>query len=246
MFAQAGQSFLDNMAAGHGQTIGSRILRPYQDFDTPWGKGPYWNTPTITELQAAQFDQTMASAKKHGLHPLFALGSSANFSPSVSGTPGRGSSPYGGTPSRAPAQPAKLTMAELLESQARRNKDDAQADYYRALAAKERQAPGGDPSASFGGPGVKVTALPQGGPIGRRPLVENPRVSVPAYVEEVGPYGRRRVKNPDLGLDEGGQLEYYYENLDDALRALQYYLDGSGRWERGGELLRKRPLWRRQ
>lgn len=148
MLAQAGSSFLNSMASQHGNTLASRLARPYQDFETPWGKGPYWTGQTQAEAQTWKYDALMASAKKHGIHKLYAMGTGPSISggPVRAGTAGPQASGGGGYQARS------LTEAQKLESAARVRNLNAQADMYAAQAAKFRQAPGGDPAAGFGGP----------------------------------------------------------------------------------------------
>ncbi len=68
MFASAGSSFLNASASQHGDTFASRTLRPYQNFNTPWGKGPYLGFAQNSVRWRVE------DAKAAGIHPLFALG----------------------------------------------------------------------------------------------------------------------------------------------------------------------------
>ncbi len=91
MMASAGSTFLNTMAQGHGQTMGSRILRPYQNFETPWGKGPYYDEAMMIRGEEREYkrqdtaiQRRVADAKAAGLHPLFAMGMQGS-SPTFSG-----------------------------------------------------------------------------------------------------------------------------------------------------------------
>ena len=78
-----GSSFLNAMGSQHGETQANRLMRPYSNWDTPWGKGPYWDKDYAekTRLSAearedTKYQRSVADAKAAGLHPLFALGAS--------------------------------------------------------------------------------------------------------------------------------------------------------------------------
>jgi len=212
MLAQAGQNFLDASATQHGNTFASRTARPFEQFETPWGKGPYWNEVNIPQVTAAntraQIHGGVKAAKETGLHPLFALGRSGSFSGGMSPQPRQGPMASGG--SRV-ASSLSEAQRGLLEAQ----KDElgAKADYWRSLSEKARQAPGGDPNSSFGGPGVTVSPLgtKRGVPLIRRPLVNEPRSSAPLTMEIIGDDGYRyKVLNPER-FDELAQGDLTYE-----------------------------------
>jgi hypothetical protein len=74
-------------------------------------------------------------AKEAGLHPLAALGAqTGSFSPVSVGDQGAAYKSAGQSISNAP-----LVYAQLKESQARQEKDHAQAEYYSAMAANQKQ-----------------------------------------------------------------------------------------------------------
>lgn len=207
--AGGGKSFLSSFGAQHGTSAALNAFGSGQDFTSPWGKGPYWNQKTITDLQRGQFDTTLKAAKDWKIHPLFALGSSANFSPSV-GTEPRGRGAAGGTGIEHREVPkVSALQAKVLEAQAAN--DNAQAMYWQSRAAQIGQSSGGAPDASpEAGAGVKVFPLKRHStPVSKRPLVEQPRQSVPERIELVDDQGRVIMGlNPDAGLDEVGQAEY--------------------------------------
>lgn len=217
MFAQAGQTFLDSMAKGHGATIGSRILRPYQDFETPWGKGPYWNEWSIPALQRRQFDASMRSFKKWKIHPLFGLGSSANFSPSVGSEPRGGRPGPQGTASNLPSVPQKVSAleAQLVRSQVQKN--IAESMYWSSKAAQERQAAGGAPSAGIDvGAGEKlIPPAADSEPLSKRPTLQTPKRSSPKTQELRDEFNRRyKVYHPDAQADELNQAWLVFQELN--------------------------------
>lgn len=102
------------------------------------------------EWQKNRIQNTVADAKAAGVHPLFALGGSGGFSPvSVSGGESRGGlgrglaslgqALSGKRAKTAQEQAAAAAGLSQIQSQTRRN--DAEASYYDALAAKTRQDP---------------------------------------------------------------------------------------------------------
>lgn len=205
-----GEAFLNSFGATHGQNWANRIFPgPGTDFETPWGKGPYWNALTIPDLQKRQFRATVEAARENKVHPLFALGSSANFSPAISEQP-RGSRPGGaGGIGPGPLRPGKLSALQQRVLAAQAENDEAQAMYWRSKAAKEAQSPGGAPDASIdAGAGVIVkppgasSSLPQ-----NRPLVEQPRESAPMFSELKNRQGETvRVLSQTSQADELNQV----------------------------------------
>lgn len=236
--AGGGQSFLSSFGSQHGQTAALNAFGAGTDWETPWGKGPYWNALTIPDLRKREFRAQVEAARENKVHPLFALGSSANFSPTVSSQP-TGAQGGGGAGGFGPL--AKLSAIQERKLAAEAENDEAQAMYWRARAAKEAQAPGGAPDASTdAGAGVKVYPLaPVGPPVHKRPLVSQPRQSIPERVELVDENGRRIMSlNPDAGLDEVGQAEYLRQKAIQAVS--DALLDRRERVKRHSERKRRR------
>ncbi len=146
LFGQIGQA-----AVNRSEFQLDRFLGQDENWNTPWGKGPYWNEPKLIAAEERQkgrddtaIRRRVRDANAAGIHPLAALGIATG------GAKG-GTIPGGGAPSprrrRAPGVSGgssggmrQLSALASAESLARRNKDDAMAGYYNALAAKTRQS----------------------------------------------------------------------------------------------------------
>lgn len=215
IMASMGNQFLQSFASNHGETFGSRTMRPFTQFETPWGKGPYWNIQSIPHVTRQNARKgllgTVEGARQAGLHPLFALGSGGGGG--FQGGPVRGGdSPRVGSGGGA-GVPRTMTDAQVEAVKASAANDYAQASYWDAKAAQLGQAKGGDPNAGFGGEGVTITKLPQGRPIAKRPLIEEPRKSVPMRMEVIADDGYRyRPISKDVG-DEMAELDLFYQGM---------------------------------
>ena len=168
-----------------------------------------------------------ADARAAGLHPLFALGSTGGYTQSTTGFSGshmgEGVARAGQEISRGmqraqtekvnASTTARLTAEHDLRLQKMQREiqlDDMEllrrsSDLKRA----EQGAMWGDWNPGITGGGQDVMTYPygtkSGPPLNMRPLTAEGRRSIPRYVEQVGPKGRRRAINPELGLDEEGQ-----------------------------------------
>lgn len=230
MFASAGSTFLNTLAGSHAATIADRTLRPYQDFDTPWGKGPYWDAATMAAAQKlgieTDWDTRMAKAKEYKIHPLFALGGSPGYSPSFSGEPRRGS----GSNSAA-VHGASIPM--LMGAAAAAEKDHAMADYYRSLAEAARQGRGGAPAVNSDG--SIVTPLPPAKRTWKRPLDSPPPAGVRTEPHVVAPHMIELVR------EDGSKLYIYHpsaqaDELNQLLIAAQDGLYGVEKMARAANL----------
>ncbi len=206
MFASAGSSFLNSMASGHGSTLGSRIMRPYQDFETPWGKGPY------TGFAQYGLGWRVADAKAAGIHPLFALGNAGTGAtvnmphrPRAGG--GGGGYSGGGGPSKsaearaeeAHRQNMQRGHVELLKAQSDLRRMVQLENYKRPVL----WPPGGQP----GGEAITYPFGTKTAPrLVKRPLTVESRRSIPAFIEMSGPKGRRMIRNPEIG-DELAEVD---------------------------------------
>ncbi len=180
-----------------------------------------------------QFQTAVADAKAAGLHPLFALGSSANFSPSGQYATQTGSAAGEGIAragehiatgmrtAKAGERTEKMDAASAQIHQLRITKmgkeiqlDDAE---LMKRASDLRMAETQFLNWGDGGTGLSTGALQSktypygtklGPPLSMRPLTATGRQSMPETVESVSDRERLQLLNPDLGLDEVGQAEY--------------------------------------
>lgn len=216
-------------AANRSETQLTRLLGQDENWSTPWGKGPYWNQATIPETARATASQqvqgTVEGAQRSGVHPVYALGGGA----------AGGSVPSGGAVFQQPAsQPGvgmphipagvkEMTGAALRESQARAAKDEALADYWASQKTLAEQG------ANVGGGSQGVQVLPLGAsapPLSMRPLVSEPRQSIPEYIDVVDREGRHyEVLNPQW--DELSQAHYGYEKARRVMSEVYEGLSGS-------------------
>ena len=177
---------------------------------------------------------SVEDAKKAGLHPLFALGSSANFSPSgqyVSQTgsaAGEGIARAGEHIAEGVRQKKQGERQVVMDAASRQIHDlritkmgkEIQLDDAELMkrASDLRMAEMQLLYWGDGGTGVPSSSgesrmypygTKTGPPLDQRPLVASARQSMPETVESVSPDGTRmQLLNPDLGLDEVGQAEY--------------------------------------
>jgi hypothetical protein len=204
----------------------------------------------------AQMDESIQrrvkDAQAAGIHPLFALGGSVGASPTVSTG---NSAPTGsglGDALQALGQGLGITAKNRSEARL----DAAQAAYYDALAAKARsdlQSTGRDAVNSGG----EVTAFDA--PVvssAPTPLRNSPshgvaaNAPIPQYIDVERPDGRtQRLLNPELNLDEIGQIQYVIRSLqikaadqmEDLTNLFSGVLQGGDvrRWERELERMRR-------
>ncbi len=208
MFASAGSSFLNSMASGHGDTLGSRIMTPYQNFNTPWGKGPY--TGHLKE----GIRWRVEDAKAAGIHPLFALGSpGAGATVNVPHRPRSGGG--GGTyPQGGPSKSAERRAEEQHQQNIQRGHVEllkSQSELRRMLQVENYKRPAlwpEDEGQSMGqGAQVYPFGTKKGLPLRKRPLVQFPRTSRPMRAEIIADDGYRyRIIDPDTG-DEISQAD---------------------------------------
>lgn len=156
----------------------------------------------------AQMDQSVQrrvkDAKNAGVHPLFALGASVGASPTISAD---------ATPQGSPMQSALTNMAKHLgvieQNRASARRDEAEAallDSERARIEQDLKTKGSDSTKTPEGPefppaptGFRNATSDEGGQGGRFP----DRIPV---TDTAG--NEYDLPNPDLGLDEVGQIEY--------------------------------------
>lgn len=156
----------------------------------------------------AQMDQSVQrrvkDAKQAGVHPLFALGASVGSSPTISS---------GNAPESNPMQSALTSMARTLgvieQNRASAKRDEAEAallDSERARIEQDMRSKGSDATKTPEAPefppaptGYRNPGRGEGGQAGRFP----DRIRV---VDTAG--NEYDLPNPDLGLDEVGQIEY--------------------------------------
>ncbi len=179
------------------------------------------------------YQTSVADAKAAGLHPLFALGSSANFSPSGQYISQTGSAAGEGVARAGEHIAQGMRRAQTGERQVQMDAASKQIHDLRLqkmtreislddmeimkrasdlkMAENQLLYWGDGSSAQAGGPESKTYPYgTQAGPaLSQRPLVASARQSMPETVESVSPDGTRMaLLNPDLGLDEVGQAEY--------------------------------------
>jgi hypothetical protein len=178
-----------------------------------------------------QFDQQMdqsvyrrvQDAIRAGVHPLFALGASVGASPTVDGTQTSGSGmgdalqQIGAMIQGLPAQ-----RAGIERDRAAARRDDAESAYLNSLAKRTEQ--GLASTGRDGQGGVRTYPLPDRDPMGEAiyfepeiPKSQRPGVAAgshPSKIQLTREDGRTiTIPNPDLGLDEIGQVEYVVKNV---------------------------------
>ena len=186
--------------------------------------------------RAKAYRISVNDAKRAGLHPLFALGSSANYAPTgFVGTPGQSTGSAAGEgiaragseiasgmrEAKREGRTAKLDAASQQIHNLRLQKmtreiqlDDAQLMKMASdrKMAEQRHLYWGTPGDLSTGSPESITypyGVERGPALEQRPLTATGRQSHPETVESVSPDGTRMaLLNPDLGLDEVGQAEY--------------------------------------
>lgn len=192
-------------------------------------------------LQDSQIQRMVADAKAAGIHPLYALGSSANYSPilnlNAGGDPlGAAGEAITRTVDRYSAEAqakrnagmeSRLAMAQLGALQAQTHRDEAAAALHHAEAAKARQSLNWSPIGRGGNNAVydPLLGLFETSPanvVAARPnqpdLQAGP--SSPSGIEVVMPDGKR-VKIPSQAL------------MDSELPGIEYYARRFGKWAGG-------------
>lgn len=177
----------------------------------------------------AQMDQSVqrrvADAQAAGIHPLFAMGASVGASPTVTSNVEQPT--HSGNHMGNAIREMGRILSGLPGEKAKVRKDEAEAALYEAEAAAITQAAasqGRDSAAkSVAGEGVRTFPLPDSEPLGQ-PTYFSPQIpkhgpnpgivagKVPGEVIAKLPDGREiQVYNPDLGLDEIGQVKFAYQ-----------------------------------
>lgn len=178
-----------------------------------------------------QFDQQMdhsiqrrvKDATSAGIHPLFALGGNVGASPTVNA----GQPPQSGNSMGNAIANIGQIIGQIPTARAQIKRDEAEAAFLNAQAAKVTQdmtSTGRDSLGNPSGAGVRTFPLPDSEPMGK-PLYFQPEIpkhapgkphlvsgTKPGFIEIKMPDGRT-VENydPDLGLDEIGQVNYVLE-----------------------------------
>jgi hypothetical protein len=206
----------------------------------------------------AQMDESIqrrvADAQAAGIHPLFALGASPAGSPTISA---------GSPPSQGNAMgDAVARMGEMLAiipmNKARAKRDEAEAMYYRSLAAKTTQDLASQGRDAFGNPsgaGVRTFPVPDREPLGEAvyisPVVAKSKAvgvragTEPGTIDAIMPDGRKiNLISPDLNMDEISQIDYLYQRAvhkgADAMTAL----DAAVRKATRNRPIRQRVKWK--
>ncbi len=180
-----------------------------------------------------KYQRAVADAKAAGLHPLFALGTSGSYSPSIGGQTQTGSAMGEGIAQagsiigegmrqqKAAGRQVKMDAAQAqlhalrVEKMGKEIKLDDMELMERAsrLAMTQTQSMWGDGivgGSAEGPPGTKTYpyGTKTGPPLSMTPLQAHPRESMPERIETRGPKGRRMILNPALGMDEAGQADW--------------------------------------
>ncbi len=204
-------------AAASGQSKMSRSFALHQG-NIDWQRQ--------NEFRSTEYQTRVKDAQAAGLHPLFALGTGGStFSP-TSRTPGGSSGSFAGdglaTASRAIGRGITGAASNRREQELhvlrvqKMGREIALDDAALMKAASDRKLAEqsalywGDTQAGITGPQAKTYpyGTKSGPALNMRPLTATARQSVPQYVEAVGPRGRRKILNPETGLDEVSQVEY--------------------------------------
>lgn len=245
-----------------GDVVGGLIGKGVADDNR--AQTDYWNKESLrwtkrqwNEAQDEFIQRRVSDAKKAGVHPLYALGVSSpgtgQFIPGQSesgnwlgeGIANAGHSLErsitGRSARRASARHNRAVLhneTRIAESVVRANKAKAQRDIAEAAlaAAQARQIVTDANIQQDVVAAPRTFPLKTGTPIAKRKLISEPRRSLPAKIELVGPKGRRQITNPDAGLDEVGQVEYVVEPV------WNWVDQESKRWL-GGSWSRPDPLW---
>ncbi len=188
-----------------------------------------WELSERRKDEADRYSRIVRGARKAGLHPLFALGagggSSGGTSVSVGGSSpsgsylGEGIARAGATIGRGITASGinkraeelhNLTMArggvalerdqvELMQAVSELKRMEQLANITRPAIWPAGAQPGGE-SVTY------PMGTRSGVPLKKRPLTNTSRTSIPAFVEMVGPAGRRMIRNPDIG-DELAEVD---------------------------------------
>lgn len=178
----------------------------------------------------AQMDTTiqrrLKDATAAGVHPLFALGASSGASPTISaggGALSRGSGvtdALAGISRRLAEEKLQESSSASIANKSRAARDDAEAAFINSKTAQLSQE-----VASRGRDGTNVKTFPLNEPdvvygpsefyAPQVPFSKRTGVragTAPGNVEVMMPDGRKvELYDPDLGLDEIGQIKYAYE-----------------------------------
>lgn len=213
-----------------------------------------WQFNKMMTHDNTQIVRRVKDAKAAGIHPLYAMGSSANYSPTITASGFHPSMPSGSSTGTALGEgmvqasklaaeglskhfgkPTPVETAQVKALEAQSSRDTAQAAYWLSKAkTTEARANYIRPS-----PNTKAKTFPlkTGRALSKRPIESVGRKSLPTYVEAVGPRGRRRLLNPELGMDEIGAIHYA---VDPLIQSAGSFVDGA-KWK-----LRTRPYMRRK
>lgn len=177
-----------------------------------------------------KYQRAAADAKAAGLHPLFALGAggAGGGSPAMSVGSSPSGSHLGGGISRAAAQiGSRMTGADeraLHAAQEQRSQESHTMDMAQeqlrlsALKRAEQKAISGIDVWEPGQGDVAIThpiGTQLGVPLDKRPLSSTGRRSVPMWMETMTKDGPSRVLNPDMGMDEVGQVEFLRQQAEE-------------------------------
>ncbi len=213
-----------------GASIVGGLISKSSGASSGWSKQVYADQKVRED---SQFQRAVVDAKAAGLHPLFALGSSANYSPS--GSYAQTGSAAGEGIARA-GEHIAAGMRQAKAGERTEKLDAVSAEIHnlriqkmgREIAlddaelmkrasdlrmAETRNLYWGDGGTGLSSGGLETRTYPygvkQGPPLEERPLTATGRQSMPETIESVSPDGTRmQLLNPDLGLDEVGQVEY--------------------------------------
>lgn len=194
-----------------------------------------WNQKGY-DLANAQFRTNIQTrvkdARKAGIHPLFALGatgaggsfSAGGEAPLPAGQHVTGSGIGTGLEVLAnnkEASALEQAQTRAANAQALRNETDAMriaSEIKRAEQAAIHGTGTPQPDTPTYDPTTGVTVYPLGErKPGPTPLVVNPNSSIPRRVTVRGPGGHTKALNPDIGVDEVGQLDWLYQPLFQAI-----------------------------
>lgn len=211
------------------------------------------------QFERESMTRQVQGARAAGIHPLFAVGKSGNFSPTsfAGGGGGHGvrSDLAGGVSDafttlrqgRMDAQTKQMNDIAIERQKVALAKDQLELQAANAaLAGAKRQAMWGD---GLGAPGTGNDATAKTYPYGTkrgpelrlRPLTAEGRRSIPETIELVGPDGEYyTIVNPEIG-DESAQGSYWYEK---AKRGVVKSLEARARAEKG-KRARDRKAYRR-
>lgn len=231
----AGKQSARNVAAANKEAV--KIAREDRWFQNKWNiRNERFASSTRAANLHHKIKYAAADAKRAGLHPLFALGggvSGSNASPTFNA----GGSVYNPVPetgsglgegiaaagravqSYMESREGQAQQGRLLDAQIRAQNASAARDEAQALATASAAKRAEQRALQGPRPGIPLGAQ-AGTPLHKRPLESSPRRSEPRNIEVVGPNGRRTIMNPDLGMDELGQIEFAFSPMMDWASAL--------------------------